>query len=216
MTGFKVRATKRARWAAAFNPHRKNSGMKQSEENPRGPRRDPALQLVRGALARGAGAAIVRAADIPLDRDFRAACKQNACGYFGRCWACPPDAGNIDELISRIKTFDRAVVFRTVHPLADSYDAEGMREAAASHNRFVRHMQKSAARRFPDCLALGAGGCHGCKTCAKFAGLPCRHPNRQLLSLEACGVSVAELTERSGLPYAGGESTVAYFGIVLF
>lgn len=191
--------------------------MRQSEENPRGPRRDPALPLLRRALARGAsGAAIVRAASIPLDRAFRAACERNACGYFNRCWACPPDAGGIDELISRIKTFDRAVVFRTVHPLADSYDVEGMRAAAIAHNRLVRRIQKSAARRFPDCLALGAGGCHGCKACSKPAGLPCRHPGRQLLSLEACGVSVAELAARCGLPYTGGKDTVAYFGIVLF
>lgn len=191
--------------------------MRRPDKKLCGPRRDPALPLVRRALARGAcGAAVVPAADIPLDRAFRAACEQNACGYFGRCWACPPDAGGIDELIRRVKTFDRAVVVRTVHPLADSYDAEGMRTAAIAHNRLVRRIQKSAARRFSDCLALGAGGCHGCRACAKPSGLPCRHPGRRLLSLEACGVSVAELAARCGLPYGAGKGTVAYFGVVLF
>lgn len=191
--------------------------MRQSEKAPRASRRDPAPRLVRRALAHGAaGAAVICAADIPLDRAFRAACEQNACGYFGRCWACPPDAGTIDELMLRVQAYDHAVVFRTVRRLADSYDIEGMREAAIAHNRLVRRMQKSAARRFPDCLALGAGGCHGCTACAKSDGLPCRHPGRRLLSLEACGVSVAELAACCGLPYGAGKDTVTYFGVVLF
>ena len=33
--------------------------------------------------------------DIRFDPAFRADCERNACGYYGACWMCPPDVGDI-------------------------------------------------------------------------------------------------------------------------
>lgn len=50
--------------------------------------------------------------DITFDRGFRALCEQNACGNYGKSWMCPPDAGDIDTLIARAKSYEIAVVYQ--------------------------------------------------------------------------------------------------------
>lgn len=71
-------------------------------------------------------AACMETDEIPFDAAFRAACEQNACGFYNRCWTCPPDAGSIDVCMARIRRFSNAVVFQTILPLEDSYDIDGI------------------------------------------------------------------------------------------
>ena len=52
--------------------------------------------------------------DIRFDPAFRADCERNVCGYYGACWMCPPDVGDIETLIARAKSFEHAIVFQTV------------------------------------------------------------------------------------------------------
>jgi predicted metal-binding protein len=67
-----------------------------------------------------------------------------------------------------------------------------------------------------ECLALGAGACGGCKTCAKKKGEPCRHPGRALLSLEACGIDAYQMGRLAGLPLSNGANTVSFLGVLLY
>ena len=41
-------------------------------------------------------AALLDVSLIHFDRKFRELCESNACGNYGACWTCPPDAGDID------------------------------------------------------------------------------------------------------------------------
>ncbi len=164
----------------------------------------------------GASLATVETGGIRFDPAFRAACEKNDCGFFGACWMCPPDVGRIEDLIARAQSYDRALVFQTVHPLEDSFDIEGMRRAARTHNHLIVKLRRKAERAGIDCFLLGAGACGGCKTCAKTKGEPCRHPDRRVISLEAAGVDVVQLAKLSGLPYLNGKNTVTYFGVLLF
>ena len=56
------------------------------------------LEQVRGLGAYRAE--LIDVEKIRFDRAFRELCEQNACGNYGQCWMCPPDAGDIDELIA--------------------------------------------------------------------------------------------------------------------
>ena len=57
------------------------------------------------ALQMGAANASVISTDlIALDASFRDMCASNACGLYGKCWMCPPDAGDIHELMKEIHT----------------------------------------------------------------------------------------------------------------
>lgn len=162
-------------------------------------------------------AGVVPVSGIVFDRSFRKACEQNTCGNYGKCWTCPPDAGDIDELIGKARAFDYAVVYQSVSALEDSFDIEGMTAAAVRHNEMTgRFVDRSAALWKGDFLHLSAGGCRICKRCAKRDDEPCRHPDRALSSLETYGVAVSQLAQLAGMKYINGVNTVTYFGACFF
>ena len=174
--------------------------------------------LVSEALDLGmSAAAIISASDIETDASFRDICASNACGAYGRCWMCPPDIGDIQTLMSEVKSYSHALVFQYVSMIEDSYDFEGMTDAKksffATSQRIRRAWNnKNISRR----LHLGVGGCGACERCAKKDGLPCRRPDTAMPSLEGYGINVSMLASSAGMKYINGANTVTYFGAVLF
>ena len=162
-------------------------------------------------------AAVVEAKNIVFDPAFRRACEANTCGNYGRSWTCPPDVGDIDELIKQASSYKYAVVYQTIHPLEDSYDFEGMVEAGELHSKLSQKLSTYFdTLDFPKKLHLAAGGCRVCPVCAKRTMGPCRHPDKALASLEAYGVNVSALARACGMKYTNGQNTVTYFGALLF
>ncbi len=159
--------------------------------------------------------AVVDVDQIRFDPMFRELCQKNTCGFYGACWACPPDAGTIEELMNRAKRHSHALVFHSIHQLEDSFDIEGM------HKRVCATPPCTGGKRcgkgeHPGCLVLGAGACGVCAHCSKPDGEPCRFPEKAIVSLEACGIDVAQLAKAAGLKYINGTNTVTYFGAVLY
>lgn len=162
-------------------------------------------------------AGVIDLSDIRFDRSFRTMCETNACGNYGKCWMCPPDAGDIDALMNEAKGYQKALVYQTIGTLEDSYDFEGMMEAARLHNELSQALTELfATLPFSKKLHLGAGGCHMCTVCAKRTNEPCRHPELAMPSLETYGINVSELAASSGMKYINGQNTVTYFGALLF
>lgn len=172
--------------------------------------------LVEQMMAQGADrAAAIPVSLVELDAGFRDLCASNACGAYGKCWMCPPDIGDIDTLMKTIRTFDYVLVYQTIGALEDSYDIEGMTEAAKKHSALSQRLDKLFTEdSFVRMLHLGAGGCHVCPVCARVDNHPCRFPDRARSSLEAYGVNVSKLAEASGMKYINGQNTVTYFGAV--
>lgn len=172
--------------------------------------------LIRQIVEQGAErAALVPVSQIELNEEFRALCASNACGKFGKCWMCPPDIGDIHVLMDSIRSYDWVLVYQTIGALEDSYDIEGMEEAALRHSRLTRKVVdifREAA--FQSALHLGAGGCHVCEVCARVENAPCRYPELAISSLEAHGINVSELAKAAGMRYINGQNTVTFFGAV--
>lgn len=162
-------------------------------------------------------AKVINANDISLDRAFRDMCASNDCGMYGKCYMCPPDVGDIEELMGNIKDYNYALVYQTVTELEDSYDFEGMIEAKKKSYPIAQKLRKIFVDlKIKKALHLGAGGCGVCETCAKRTNAPCRCPALAMPSLEAYGVNVSELAKAAGMKYINGQNTVTYFGAVLF
>ncbi len=171
--------------------------------------------LIDRALRCGAtAAALTDVSAVRFDAAFRDACAQNRCGYYGKCWTCPPDVGAIDALMARAQQYTRVLVFQTVGQLEDSFDIEGMAAAATAHNAVTLAFAGTLGD-LPG-LLLGAGSCRVCERCTKPDGLPCRHPDRAIPSLESYGIAVSELAAACGLKYINGADTVTFFGALLF
>lgn len=174
-------------------------------------------KLTDTARALGAdNTAFVAVAEIPFRREFRAACAQNACGKYGTCWMCPPDVGDIDEMIANAKSRQSAFIFQTVSRLEDSFDVEGMQLAAQKHNELLHLLAQEAQRILTDPIKLGAGACQVCARCAKNDNIPCLSPEKAVASLEAYGIDVPELAALCGMRYTNGPNTATFFGGFLF
>ena len=162
-------------------------------------------------------ASVIPVERIETDASFRDMCAANYCGNYGRNWKCPPDAGDIHELMAELRTYSFALVYQTVSNLEDSFDFEGMMEAGARHNQLMVELRhRLDEESLPRVLHLGAGGCRMCEVCGKRTGEPCRHPDLAVASLETYGVNVSKLATAAGMKYINGQDTVTYFGAVLF
>ena len=162
-------------------------------------------------------AKIIDAWKIETDKSFRDMCKANFCGLYGKCWMCPPDAGDIEELMSLVGRFEYALVYQTVSKLEDSFDYEGMVSAKKQTYKIAMDLRQQFGEMFSGkALHLGCGGCGVCDTCAKRLDKPCRFPELAMSSLEAYGINVSQLANASDMKYTNGTDTVTYFGAVLF
>ena len=175
-------------------------------------------ELIQAALTAGAAkAAPVLRDQIIYSESFRDICRANQCGCYGKCWVCPPEIGDIQDLIAQAKTYPRGLLYQTIGTLEDSFDVEGMFAAGANHAHVSSRLQKVLPQLLQKpFLHLGCGGCHLCETCGKRTGEPCRHPESALPAMEGYGIDVYNTTRTTTLNYINGTNTVTYFGLVLF
>lgn len=174
--------------------------------------------LTKTALETGAAKAVVIPQDkIVLSSSFRDICATNQCGSYGHCWMCPPDIGEIEPLMEQVRSFPSGLLYQSIFALEDSYDFEGMFEAAAKHAQLSQQVQQAVKPLLQEkFLHLSCGGCRLCETCAKRQGDPCRRPEDALASMEGYGIDVYNTCKDTPLQYINGQDTVTYFGIVLF
>lgn len=163
-------------------------------------------------------AAVLTSEDIKLSAEFRKSCELNQCGAYGRNWACPPSIGPIDELMSKVESYPYGILYQTIYDIEDSFDIEGMDEAARSHRALALSINEQllAGAAGDDYLHLVAGGCRKCKVCAKATDEPCRFPNEVLYPMEGYGIDVYNTSKSTQLKYINGKNTVTYFGLILF
>lgn len=175
-------------------------------------------KIIEKTLALGAfKASVISAEEIKTDKMFRDLCEANACGMYGKCYMCPPDIGDIEVLMAKLRDYRSALVYQTVTALEDSFDFEGMTEARMEANRIALKLRSVFDEvGIKNVLHLSAGACGICETCAKRTGEPCRCPEFAMASLEAYGINVNELAKSAGMKYINGQDTVTYFGAVLF
>lgn len=162
-------------------------------------------------------AAIIATEDIMMSASFRDICQSNACGMYGRCWMCPPDIGNIDALMAKVRSYKHGLLYQTIADIEDSYDIEGMQKAAKTHIHVGQRLEAFLMLlQLDKHLHLSCGCCHICDRCAKMDGQPCRAPERAMPSMEGYGIDVYNTCKPTPLKYINGQNTVTYFGIVLF
>lgn len=150
---------------------------------------------------------------ICFDPEVRKACERNYCGRYGKCWTCPPGVGETDVLQAELLSYKNVFIFTTKHDIEDSFDVEGMGEAHKLHEAATRRLLDLCKTN--GAKLLGAGGCSLCEKCS-CPDAPCRHPDKSLSSVEACGMNVMETSKRVGVNYINGANTVTYFTAVFF
>jgi predicted metal-binding protein len=172
------------------------------------------MDIVKLCLDMGA----YKAEEIPVQKlvfspELRMLCEKNACGRFARNYTCPPSVGEVDDLIQKLRSFSKAIIWQNIYKLEDSFDYEGMMEGQRKHSTMTLEIARSVYAELgrENALVLGAGGCTLCDRCAIQTNESCRYPDDALSSLEAYGINVTKIGEVSDLKYINGINTVTYF-----
>lgn len=173
-------------------------------------------ELVKAALESGAArAAVISPQGIKVMQELRDLCAANTCGNYGKNWVCPPGCGELEPFKEELKHYSRALVLQSIAQLEDSFDFEGMTEAANSHDAMFRAMWALMLKSgMTDILAMSNGGCSLCESCAYPE--PCVHPDQLKKPLEGLGVHVAALCKLADIDYINGANTVSYVAMILF
>jgi len=158
--------------------------------------------------------AMISPKDITFSENVRKACEVNYCGRYGKCWTCPPGAGDWQVLRDHFREYEHAFVFTTKYDLEDSFDVEGMDEARVQHEAVDKAILALLEGEEPHELA-GAGSCKICEKCT-YPDAPCRFPDKARRSMEACGMDVVSLSKDCGIHYINGADTVTYFSIIFW
>lgn len=146
--------------------------------------------------------------------EIREMCKANRCGCYGKSWVCPPACGSLEELETRIRRYRDGILVQYVGKVEDPFDLPSMKAAERLHKSCFEKLAVLLREQYPDLLALGAGTCTVCPECS-YPAFPCRCPDRAFVSMEAAGLWVSEVCERSGLSYHYGDGSIAYTGCFL-
>ena len=146
--------------------------------------------------------------------EVREMCSADRCKVYGTRWACPPGCGTLEQCASRIERYQSGILVQTVGALEDEFDAEGIAKAHRTHDQRFRLLTRQVRSLIPDCLPLSAGTCTRCEVCT-YPDKPCRFPKKMLSSMEAYGLLVSDVCERSGMPYYRGEKTITFTSCIL-
>ena len=152
-------------------------------------------------------AGVLDPATSELKEEVRQMCRN--CGAYDTRWSCPPGCGSLEECRERIRAYRQGVLVQTTGQLEDQFDGEGMMETEATHKENFTKLYELLRQQHPGMLALGAGGCRLCKTCA-YPDAPCRFPEKMVSSMEANGMVVTEVCRANGLQYNYGPNTITY------
>ena len=160
-------------------------------------------------------AAMLPTSHLRVYAEVRDICKGNACGGYGKTWACPPAMGTIEECLDRCRSYDHMLLFTGKYDLEDSFDYEGMVEGKKSFQKMVEAIAAEVRALDKNTLILSGGGCGRCKKCT-YPDAPCRFPETLFPALEGAGFNVSELAKKAGIRYINGADTVTYFAAVFF
>ena len=153
--------------------------------------------------------------ELPFSEEVRKMCEVNRCGKYNTSWSCPPGCGDWNTLRDDFYTYEVAFVFTSCHTLEDSFDFEGMQNAAQNHRLLDDAIAERLAATEWDYIHLGMGACDLCPQCT-YPDAPCRFPKKMRRPPEACGIDVCAMSKAIGIHYINGPDTVTYFSILLF
>lgn len=137
------------------------------------------------------------------------------CKRYGHCWACPPNAGSIEENIEKCRSFKDFLLFSTVTEVADAWNLDACTEAKRAHEALTRELRVELENTLEAPIYILSTGCSICDVCA-CPEEPCRHPKERLMSTESHGIILMQLVEELGMCFNYGGDTAVYFSMVMF
>ena len=158
---------------------------------------------------------VIDTGDIKYHDDVRVQCERNQCRCYGTTWACPPAVGTVEECRERVRHYDRMQLFSKAYRLDDPMDMKAVLKATRDFKKCTRGLHKKIKSITDDFFILSNESCDRCSRCT-YPDAPCRFPDELQPSIEGYGLYVLELARLAGIRYINGQSTVTFFGAVVY
>lgn len=172
-------------------------------------------RCLEAAKARGfESVAVLDMSTLKSKPEVRDMCTVNKCASYGKKWGCPPGCGSIEQCQEMMGGYTMGILVQTVGELEDSWDFEGIAQAAATHKERFESLCDSMRQWGEKILPMSAGGCDLCEECAYPE--PCRNPERISYSVSAFGLLVNEVCKDNGVTYYYGSDRMAFTALLLF
>jgi len=167
-------------------------------------------KLVDQALADGfAAAGELKIEALEFLPEVRAMCSSDKCNSYGKNWSCPPACGTLEESSEKARQYSFGIIVQTIGQLEDDFDYETIMETAQKHKENFSNLIKKVKSQYKDVLPMSAGACTICSTCT-YPDSPCRFPEDSMVSMEAYGLFVNSVCEKSGMKYNNGKNTTTF------
>ena len=143
----------------------------------------------------------------------RDTCATNKCGGYGANWGCPPHS-TAEEDNAKLQSYEHGLILQCIGRSSKRIDRKMYAETGKRLADGIRRLKDIMTEEYPDCLALGAGGCRFCEKCARPE--PCRFPEKRIEALEGYGIFITQLCRDNNVLYYYGEGTIAYNAAILW
>jgi len=151
------------------------------------------------------------------EQRIREYCVENRCGNYGVNYMCPPRVGSLEETGQRLETFHHGVLLQHSWPLDVRGDIEGLQRTKAQFHHKVLQVENALTSSGAKAVwGMIGGNCALCEPCKATTEEPCPHPEEARTSLEAIGIDVMALLDRSGLDTSFRPDRITWTGCVLF
>jgi len=147
--------------------------------------------------------------------DVRDMCASGKCNNYGKSWSCPPATPSLENITNRASAYGKGIILQTTAVLEDEFDTDGITELGRRHQKSFDNFVRQASMIYGNILPMGTGGCRRCKKCT-YPDRPCRYPDKLYHSMEAYGLWVSDVCEKSDVKYYYGPKTMTFTACVLY
>jgi predicted metal-binding protein len=151
---------------------------------------------------------------IPEDR-IRKYCQENICGQYGKHYMCPPLIGTVEEIKSKLKTYNKAILVRYQEEVDVKNDRKKVKRSKIDFHKKILELEKFFCQKGIESWGLVGGSCSFCIECKAVTNRPCKHPHKARPSLESLGIDVQRLLDNFGLDNKFYSDKVIWTGCIL-
>jgi predicted metal-binding protein len=153
---------------------------------------------------------------VPEER-IRAYCVENKCGNYGKNYTCPPYAGSLEEISTRISKYSHGLLLQYSVELDVSRNRKAVLKTKDEFHKKILEMEEFlSSQGISDMWGMIGGNCGICDTCSVFKEKPCRHPDKSRMSLEALGIDVGAVLDILGLKLSFHKDRITWTGCILY
>ena len=149
------------------------------------------------------------------DERIREYCYQNLCGNYGKHYMCPPLIGTVEEIKSKLSSYNKAILVRYFEDVDVKEDKKKVKRTKIDFHKKILDLENFLNQEGIEAWGLVGGYCSFCIECKAITDRPCKHPHKARPSLESLGIDVQKLLDTFGLDNKFYPDRIVWTGCIL-